>query len=324
MTALILAGLDPEVRDLAPVRCAVEIARFTGALVVIVDVRGATGNGAAHAAELEPELRRAVPALADVSATLRSVTARSAADGLHAAVAEEGADLVVVGSGRHRGGAAALVLGSTPERLIHEASWPVAVVPAGVDPRRVAVVGAGFDASEGGRRALRAAAVLARAARARLRVFSVLRDEPGAVPEPADADPRGVRPDIDDEDRAARHRRHVEASVAETLASVPARGDVVPEIFYGHPADALVPVTAHVDLLVVGASEQSPRVAALRGEVVHRLTLTAHCPLIVVPRAGDRPLERLLTSATAEERDHGGGAQPAARIRGSAPPPPRW
>jgi nucleotide-binding universal stress UspA family protein len=63
-------------------------------------------------------------------------------------------------------------------------------------------------------------------------------------------------------------------------------GEVPVEVdaFLEDPADVLIRVSAHLDLLVCGSRGYGPLRAVLLGGVTHRVTSAAHCPVLVLPR----------------------------------------
>jgi nucleotide-binding universal stress UspA family protein len=56
------------------------------------------------------------------------------------------------------------------------------------------------------------------------------------------------------------------------------------EVLVDDPADALVSVSPDLDLLVMGSRGYGPRLGVLLGSVSRRVTMKAHCPVLVVPR----------------------------------------
>lgn len=122
-------------------------------------------------------------ARAQLKRTVGNVWARERALGgfpvprsLSRLASNEDADLLVLGSTR-RAPLARALLGGVGDRVIRTAPCPVAVIPHGYaelpsEPMRR--VGAAYDGTAGGERAVRQAAALARAASAQLRVIAVV------------------------------------------------------------------------------------------------------------------------------------------------------
>jgi nucleotide-binding universal stress UspA family protein len=154
VTAAILAGYDPRIRDRGPIDFGAALSELMGVRLIITLVQA--GN-------------------------------LSAARALQQAAEAAGAGLLVVGAGRKR------VLGSTAQRLLPGARCPVAVVRSGWRPRPVRTIGAAVADPGTDRDVIDAAHVLARIAGARLRVSTVVRvtaemyarTQPGGVLQPA-------------------------------------------------------------------------------------------------------------------------------------------
>jgi nucleotide-binding universal stress UspA family protein len=66
------------------------------------------------------------------------------------------------------------------------------------------------------------------------------------------------------------------------------------EALVGEPAEVLVDLSQHLDLLVCGSRGYGPARAVLLGSVSRRVASEAHCPVIVVPRGVKAPLEALV------------------------------
>jgi nucleotide-binding universal stress UspA family protein len=289
----ILVGYDPKLRDRAPVRFGVAAARFTGAPLIIVSVcarRLATPDCEA----LAPEARDALEALQadlDVELEVREVEATSAPRALHEAAESEGAALLVVGS-TYRAAAGRLLPGSTADRLLHGAPCAVAVAPHGWEPRgKLDPIGVAYVDTEEGREALRAAHDLARKAGATLRVLTAVSPHLG-IPAGADTYKAGRAP-TSAEDVDGAHELRAERAVRARLDELD--GDVTAEVdvFVDDPADALVPVSEHLDLLVCGSRGYGPLRAVLLGGVTRRVIAAASCPVIVLPRGVKAPLAAL-------------------------------
>jgi nucleotide-binding universal stress UspA family protein len=76
-------------------------------------------------------------------------------------------------------------------------------------------------------------------------------------------------------------------------------GDVPVETdaFVEDPADVLIRVSEHLDLLVCGSCGYGPLHAVLLGGVSRRLTAEALCPVILLPRGVTSSLEALMTAS---------------------------
>ncbi len=302
MSAPIVVGFDPRAPDEAPVRFGLAAARFTGAPVIVVAVgpdgsaldRHASGElDDAPSTDEQAALERAralVEAEPDVSGDVRVVEGHSAARGLHRAIDDEGAALVVVGA-TSAGSAGRALVGSTAERVIHGSPCAVAVVPHGFEGAGLHSIGVAYSRVARGRGGAKTAAGLAARAGAKLRVITVLREEAGTLASPR----RGERAaEVLPEEIAAHHNLSARAALGDALAGA---GDVEAEteLVYGDPAEALLGFTATLDLLVMGSRAYGPRRAVMLGGVSRRVTAAARCPVIVLPRGAERSLGDLLS-----------------------------
>jgi nucleotide-binding universal stress UspA family protein len=305
MAKPILVGYDAKTSDRAPVLFGVAAARFTGApLIVATASAPQPGSDGLSAAHLEDDLLAdASEALARVGADLeregiaidvRRLESTSAARALHEAAETEDAGLLVVGSTR-RGHVGRVLPGSTAERLMHGAPCAIAVVPHEWQPRGgVTTIGVAYADSPEGREALHSAHALARSAGATLRVVTVAKVGFATYTETeAQRDDRRGR---DVEEVEGEHRVRTEQAVRDTVASL---GDDVPvevDAFLEDPADTLIRVSEHLDLLVCGSRGYGPLRAVLMGGVSRRVAAEAHCPVIVLPRGVESPLQALISA----------------------------
>ncbi|MEA2297017.1 MAG: hypothetical protein QOE86_4656 [Solirubrobacteraceae bacterium] len=291
MSNPVLAAAEPNEADHAAVRFGALIARIARARleVVIVDVEispvlGISANyqdqpyGLAQA-QREPGGCTAM--LEDVEAELVAagvkvdclrMPAASAAGALQTAAEREDAGLLVIGSapgGTH----GRVVSGSTADRLFAGSPCPVAIVPLGWDsssgPPRT--IGVAYVDTEEGRGALRAAVTLARWLEARLHVVTVIED-PG--------------------ERAAAEQ-HLQRVASQFGVGV----ECSVHVLTGDPADKLIAESGGLDVLVCGSRGYGPIRAVLLGSVSHRVVRGAQCPVIVVPRGLQAPLDDLVGAA---------------------------
>jgi nucleotide-binding universal stress UspA family protein len=282
----VLAAYDPQTLDRAPVRFAVAAARSAKVPLVIASVQaGATSAARALDDVLADELARWRSDLArdrDIEVRTRVVRASTpagVAGGLQCVIDEEHAGLVVVGSTK-RGVIGQIAPGTTAQRVINRCACPVVVVPHGhAAPQRLSAIGVAFVPTPEGRCALRAAATIAHAAGADLRVLTVVKPRIGA-----DASAGPAR------EAAERNRAALEATVADAIAELTAGVRAESEVLVDDPAHALASVSPHLDLLVMGSRGYGPRLAVLLGGVSRRVTMTARCPVLVVPRGSTSAL----------------------------------
>ena len=224
------------------------------------------------------------------SVTIHAIADRSPARALHTLAERDGAALIVVGS-THRGRFGRLLPGSTADRLLHRAPCPVAIAPVDYrkrSPEHMRNIAVGYDGSEESRAALNAAAEIARALAASLRVVRVFDAAWDATPALMATGHSYV----------AIHRR-VQTRAREDLqlllAGLP--DTTVAEALFppGSPARELVAQSADVDLLVLGARGHGPLRAVLSRSVSRIVIRDAACPVIVVPRVGRAALSELFS-----------------------------
>jgi nucleotide-binding universal stress UspA family protein len=274
----IFVAYDPETREQAPVRFASAAARFATASLVVASVHT---RGTQQVDAVSAELARLHDDLASHSGVqevrprvVHGSTAADVARELQRMVEEEQADLVVVGSSR-RGAIGRITPGATAQRMINGCRRPVVVVPPGhKPPARLATIGVAFVPTPDGHRALRVAAAIARLAGAKLRVLTVIKPTLGAD---ASAGPA--------KEAAERARAEIESTIAAATAELGDAVRIEREVFTDDAANALVGVSVHLDLLVMGSRGYGPMLGVLLGSVSRRVTALAGCPVLVVPRA---------------------------------------
>lgn len=156
-------------------------------------------------------------------------------------------------------------------------------------PRRV-------SAAEEGREALRGAYALARRTGARLRVLTVVKPRVVMYTETEAVIP--PRPGRDFDRVVGEHRVMAEMGARKAVAQVLGDdGEVEVDAFVGDPGDTLVELSEYLDLLVSGSRGYGPVRAVLLGGVARRLATAGHCPVIVLPRGVEAPLDELLAEA---------------------------
>jgi nucleotide-binding universal stress UspA family protein len=291
----ILVAFDPQTFDRAPVRFAAAAARFADVPLVIASIR--TDVAPAPSARVDlvgEELGRLRADLTrehgnDVRTRVgRVLPPAGVARALQHVIVEEHASLVVVGAS-NRGVIGRVVPGTTAQQVMDGCTCPVVVVPHGYEPpNQLTTVGVAFVPTPEGRRALQQAAAIARMTGARLRVLTAMKPSLGA-----DASAGPAR------DAAERHRAELDDTVAEAIAEHAGGLQIESDVFVDDPADALVRVAPHLDLLVMGSRGYGPRLAVLLGGVSRRVTTTAQCPVLVVPRSSSSALALFDDPATA-------------------------
>jgi nucleotide-binding universal stress UspA family protein len=136
---------------------------------------------------------------------------------------------------------------------------------------------------------VRAAAAIARAARADLRARTVI--EPIARSRSAVVEP--YRADGLIGSATANARRALDA----VLALLPSASAATGEVVVGSPAEALCALSREVDLLVCGSRAYGPARHVLLGSVTHGVIRNASCPVVLVPRGTHNALARALARA---------------------------
>jgi nucleotide-binding universal stress UspA family protein len=284
MPAPIIAAYEPLAEDRAPVALATALAAPTGAPVIAVTVYPwSMTDGWTQIYAYDPELPEVVQGALerlhdDLGVETRMVTGVSVPAALHALASELHAGVIVVGSTR-RGRAGRALTGSTAERLLHGAPCPVVLAPRDYRPTPVETIAVGFVDSPEGHAALVAAHALASRARARLRVIAALHPSGGLDAAMA----AGLRPA-----RGAmlegRHRNDVEATLERAVGALPAGVEVERELHVDDPAEVLLAISGHVDLMVCGSRGYGPLRSVLLGGVSRRLVDESRCPVLVLSR----------------------------------------
>jgi len=162
----------------------------------------------------------------------------------------------------------------------------------GTTPRHTTrTIAVGYVDSEEGREALRTAYNLAHRVGARLRVLTVVRPIVGTYAGIEAAVPAVLGTDM--EDVQGEQQLRLDRELRELLASFVGNVEVDVETFVGDPAETLIAVSEHVDLLVCGSRGHGPVRRIVLGSVSGRVSSSAHCPVIVLPRGVTGALERL-------------------------------
>jgi nucleotide-binding universal stress UspA family protein len=302
----ILVGYDPTLRDRAPVEFGLAAARLTGAPLVVASVQLRPRAWAVGDGDLVDDSSGALAAIGTdlgpdaPQIEFRTLEGLSAARALHEEAEREAAALVVVGSSR-ASAADRVLAGSTAMRLLHGAPCPVAVVPhASWDAgRRLSAIGVAYEESDEAREALRAAHALAVRVGAALRVITVVRhlERMHLEVETYIAGQAGRSL----EDVEGEYRLEADRRLRELVDQLGDGVAVEVDATLGEPADVLIAVSEHLDLLVCGSRAYGPLRAVLLGSVTRRVVTEAACPVLVLPRGVRAPLEAL-AGARRDER----------------------
>lgn len=205
----------------------------------------------------------------------------SPAHGLERIAATTGADLIVVGSS-HRGPLGRVFAGSIPEQLVHGARCAVAVAPAGYAAQRRGLrnLGAAFDGSAEGREALALALRLGRQTQGNLRVLRLAGAHAAAL--------------VANPFTAAQSQRYVEEVRAREERAVRDAVDALGgasasiEIRIGEAVSGLSDSAGEFDLLLLGSRAYGTIRRVLSRSVSTHLLRDVPCPLLILPRRGDR------------------------------------
>jgi nucleotide-binding universal stress UspA family protein len=206
------------------------------------------------------------------------------------AIANEHADLLVLGSSRRVGDGCAGV-GRTGRQALHGAGSAVALAAHGIAAaagpfalRRIVV---GVDRSPESEASLALARALADATGARLTAVAVVDDRL-----PATVAPAGMAVELARWDElVGAHREETERLLAELTERAPG---LASELRVGEPAEELMAAAAGADLLVIGSRRWGPFSRLVVGSTGEELVRGSPCSLLLVPRpaeqaAADRP-----------------------------------
>jgi nucleotide-binding universal stress UspA family protein len=263
----VLAAYDPQTLDSAPVRFAAAAARLANVPLVIASIRAGGAPAPSAPVDLLGEeldrLRADLTRDHHIEVRTRIVKAlppSSVTRALQSVIDEEDASLVVVGSSK-RGAIGRVAPGTTAQRLINGCASPVVVVPHGYEvPTQLTTVGVAFVPTPEGESALHEAVTIAEMSGAGLRVLTAVK--PG------------------DPDASVGLTRQLDIALAEPADGVRAEREVLVD----DPVDALVSVSPHLDLLVMGSRGYGAQLGVLLGSVSRRVAMKARCPVLVVPR----------------------------------------
>jgi nucleotide-binding universal stress UspA family protein len=215
------------------------------------------------------------------NARLKVLTDQSVPRALHRVVQQDHRDLLVLGSSRHAR-AGHVRIGKRTRQLLCHFECRLAVASRGLHEQgalRIETLGVGYDGSAEAELALRWAGGVAAGAGARLVVLSVVDDRLPAV--------GWGRVWIGDimsdwiavvEERKQKLCHQAKAVVESTGATVESRA------VDGRPADALLALSAELDLLVIGSRRWGPAARVLLGSTGEAVMHDAACSVVAVPR----------------------------------------
>lgn len=246
------------------------------------------------AAQTAREMRDRLTGIGGDHSRITIVADCSPAHALHDVAQAEDAEIIVVGSS-HTGHLGRVAPGSTAERLLHGAPCSVALVPRGYRTgadQPVRRIGVAYDGSDESAAALNAAVALARAFDAELEVIGVVTRKLDAT-SGAWGEQFSVEPTEDFE------RDDVQNRLDRVVSRVPRDVEARSVCLLGLPAEALAERSATLDLMVAGSRGYGPLRSVLVGGISGPLIRLAQCPLIIVPRGVQTPLETLFPTIAA-------------------------
>jgi nucleotide-binding universal stress UspA family protein len=85
------------------------------------------------------------------------------------------------------------------------------------------------------------------------------------------------------------HQAQIDAMLRYASRRIEALGGVEPHVAAGVPAEELTAYSDTVELLVMGSRGYGPLGRMVHGSTAQNLARTAHCPLLVMPRAACLP-----------------------------------
>jgi nucleotide-binding universal stress UspA family protein len=187
---------------------------------------------------------------------------------LHRIARETAADLIVVGSSRHRG-AGRVLLGSNTESTLHGAPCAVAVA-AEETPAALRRIGVAFDGTADGLATVVGAGHLAAELAADLTVLGVV-------------DTRHPHPSFGPEAGFEDVRVRARELMTEAVAGVRGVPHVHRQLHEGDPVHEVLSLGRDSDLLVVGSRANGLILRLLLGSVSAKVVRRASCPVLVLP-----------------------------------------
>jgi len=262
------------------------LARATGGELILAGVFPFAPAKEFVSVEIERVLEAGERALAEqlqhaaeaAGAVAEPFPSSSRARGLHDAVEELEADLVVVGSSS-RAGLGRVLAGDVALQLLHGSPCAVAVAPRGYAEAqaRLAVIGVGIDGSDESTEALHVAIELAGGAEATLRLMTAA----------GIGNQSGLGWGYGTHDLTALVRQQFQSYLDRAADKVPAEMVQATRLLQGDAASALASEAEGVDLLCLGSRGYGPVRRVLLGSESSELITNAPCPVLVVPRGTD-------------------------------------
>jgi nucleotide-binding universal stress UspA family protein len=278
----IAVGVDgsPEGRDAACLGAL--LAGALDARLTLVAIHPTAGRGTVNmdteATRMLERVRAAIAPQADITTEADASVAR----GLHRVTEIDRHQLLVLGSSPTASDGHTRI-GKRTRQLLCDFRWPIAIAPSGMHKRTdhaLRRIGVGYDGDSESDAALDLAVLIARTAGAQVQLLAVVDDR---VPVMLRSALTGlVKTEWNDAVWEEERRLRTLASAASETAGVAS----ICEVLRGRPADALLELSRHVDMLVIGSRRWGPASRALLGSTGEPILHDAESPVLVVPRPG--------------------------------------
>ena len=284
--ARLAAGIDGFPEGLDAAALGQSLAKATGAELMLVAVHSTAPLPMPPELSYRSVRKQSQLMLRDVRDSLapgaRTLTAtdHSVPRALHRVVHRHHRDLLVVGSSR-QGPEGRVRIGKRTRQLLCHFEGALAVAPRGLHAkpplglRRIAV---GYDGTPESEAALALAASIASVAGADLHVRAVIDDRLPVFARSA------LSRLVEDEwnDAISAEMDELRARAVAAGERIKAQLDV--QVARGRPADVLLELSEHVDLLVIGSRNWGPAARLLLGSTGEALMHDAACAVLAVPR----------------------------------------
>ena len=200
---------------------------------------------------------------AALEAQLRWLRAPTVGRGLHELCEELAADLLVIGTSRHKGVERALA-GDDARESVRRAPCAVAIAPAGYGQEQhpMREIGVGYDTSPESRNALRVGRDLAAEHRTKLSAMEAVYVSGTAW---------------------AYDQEWIDAMVRVARDRIDRLGHVEAHASWGRPAKELARYSGSLDLLVIGSTSNGSSGRPKHRSTTQRLEREVRCPLLIIP-----------------------------------------
>lgn len=222
----------------------------------------------------------------DLGVETLAVASRGPATALEEIAANDGAQMIVVGSS-HRGAVGRTLAGSVGESLLEGASCSVAIAPHGYGDRdqdRLQRIGVAFDGSSEAWSALETAIGIAERCHAEVTVITV-----ADYPTLGYATAWTISSTGEFEDAEAADKERL---LQLATSRIPDNLERESRALTGNPTDQLSAISDEFDLMVAGSRSWGPLKRTLLGSTTRKLIRSCACPVLILPRGvGVDPLD---------------------------------